>query len=1441
MYSDTKTSCESVTTATKANDDPELVALHRNFRTQKDRLLAWGLDWSDASADIDESLTEAGFSDVVASVMSSIQEILNEAERLQHVGAADLPPKGSSDLPSKDSLSHLPLKTHWTDEDISRSNALLKELTSCIDTLYDLSRSRRNMTMNKSTSGQPMPKAKSRSKHAKSPEDSKLPPTREVHDGPTELKGTAGSPKQKQQQQRFEFSPFTSFHAVPIGYMERPSMASMEDLFTQSFNSTRHLFIDRSALELSGASHAKSPPPYEAVAASANSRVICRMKTAASPFLKRLTRESTVPVLAEFTPMLLEAHTAITIPASDRLEKVQQALDQLVENARVSHLGLLRFIGYYIDMPNARYAFIYLMPTGYFPLLRNPSHDLKVLKPKPLVSLFHSGDDHHDIPVPNLESRFRLAYNLVLAVLHLRSQNVVHGNINSNNILLFPGLNSSSQNEIESLTEDLRRPYLTSLAQFSGNEPSPEPLSSSMYRHPDDKRQIDDDAAWAYDLYSLGLVLLEIGLWTPISRLWKMKYNNAMFKQRIENVYVKKLGAKCGNAYLHAVQLCLDAPNFHLSTQPMEDLSLRVPQVFRYPALDLTEPDSTFSFSVNFLFTISKIIWRCCSIDIFSAPPAEDLDDCLPLALGPGLEIGITNFAHTEHVHESEQDATSSQQAPDAAFGDAKSSKESQTRDKKVKKRTLKKLTNVEIPQEHLNEWNFHMMPRLSKLLQKVLKDSSESCSASLMMTGETVDTAKTTICVTCSNVKKVRAALKKYFVLDKEGWELIVLRDDIRRSKVPRRRRRKPKAAGPVNASEPLDSQLRLNPHYQQRPLCGASIGAFRNEEHLPPVSYGGAILVDGMPFGMTVHHMLDAPSDDEESETEDADCPPRSAANWPKDIETSSADFSYTWCEEDPPETNYEFQITDDEEDGDDRSVSHGGLDESYDDFSLSDDSSLDEDGLDPDDGLVDDDDAASIGDTAGVEPGEEPRLIVTQPAIDDVHDDFFPCPEDKDDEHLASHSLGYVHASSGVRRWTRKGIKHEIDWALIKINEDRMDPRNIIYTSATGAGCRTVPRQRHGNTANRTKKAIHLSKVAPLEDLGGLKVHCCGRTSGLQSGQISKAMTLVKMRGRQSFSTSFCVDGNFGGKSLDSSAFQSPIRTLELPTYYLASSLLPSLVPLHTAALLLGEHHANFYFEPSVPGDSGAWVFDMATGRVCGHVLAWSEKSRTAYIAPMEVLLEDIARTLGATKVTLPESTPDEQPVSTAIAQTHSESVRQPSAAATAAATVEATRARPGNPGANHGRPPLSRRDLRPIPDQFPVEIDLGRLSLSNLDIDLDLGDDQQQRQQQQQPSLSRVGPVSGPGPRPSSGTGPGTGTGTGTRTSTPRSAAGGRGAGFRNLTLRDPTTATATVTATATPATPRYGARGHGHAHRTAATAIMTHHHHHQTRSLERQLA
>src|SRR5271168_4026751 len=84
MYTDTKSSYDFVKEPIQVAEDPELVSLHRKLRIQKDRLVSWGLEWSDPSQspDIDESINKAGLSELVGSVMSTIKEILAEAEPL---------------------------------------------------------------------------------------------------------------------------------------------------------------------------------------------------------------------------------------------------------------------------------------------------------------------------------------------------------------------------------------------------------------------------------------------------------------------------------------------------------------------------------------------------------------------------------------------------------------------------------------------------------------------------------------------------------------------------------------------------------------------------------------------------------------------------------------------------------------------------------------------------------------------------------------------------------------------------------------------------------------------------------------------------------------------------------------------------------------------------------------------------------------------------------------------------------------------------------------------------------------------------------------------------------------------------------------------------------------------------------------------------------------
>lgn len=127
----------------------------------------------------------------------------------------------------------------------------------------------------------------------------------------------------------------------------------------------------------------------------------------------------------------------------------------------------------------------------------------------------------------------------------------------------------------------------------------------------------------------------------------------------------------------------------------------------------------------------------------------------------------------------------------------------------------------------------------------------------------------------------------------------------------------------------------------------------------------------------------------------------------------------------------------------------------------------------------------------------------------------------------------------------------------------------------------------------SASNPLEDLYPRTIAPSAQLPGLAVHSIGRTSGLGSGTLSNSMRWVRFHGRRTFSQVWSVIASDFGQG----------------------------------------------------GDSGAWVVDNIEGRVCGHVLAWSNRFGVAYVAPMDVMIEDMRRTLGATRIALPGV--DEQP--------------------------------------------------------------------------------------------------------------------------------------------------------------------------------------------------
>lgn len=238
-------------------------------------------------------------------------------------------------------------------------------------------------------------------------------------------------------------------------------------------------------------------------------------------------------------------------------KRIEALVMMLKEKPRTDSFRVLDCIGYFEDNSDTRFGLTFRLPSHY-----SPQRDLAP------TTLFDTISAHPE-NAAYLGDRFRLAYILAESVHALHATGWLHKSISSHNILLLQQKNSHpAPSGNQQRPPSLQNPYFTGFATSRPDDPNEYSSQTAadremaLYCHPDVQGSESQRVAGyraIYDIYSLGLVLIEIGTWRTLTR-WspKVACSNLEFKKRLLDKVVPFLGASMGENYMIAVRKCLE-------------------------------------------------------------------------------------------------------------------------------------------------------------------------------------------------------------------------------------------------------------------------------------------------------------------------------------------------------------------------------------------------------------------------------------------------------------------------------------------------------------------------------------------------------------------------------------------------------------------------------------------------------------------------------------------------------------------------------------------------------------------------------------------------------------------------------------------------------------------------------------------------------------------
>jgi hypothetical protein len=252
-------------------------------------------------------------------------------------------------------------------------------------------------------------------------------------------------------------------------------------------------------------------------------------------------------------------------------ERIRKLVSLLGQPGSQRHLQTLQAVGYTDDPDRHCWWIVFRFPLSPLDILGAMASE-----PLSLRKLFHS-------PLkPALETRYKLAKRIVYTFARLYGSDWMHKSINSNNII-FPQVYSTKNlvgfRQIETaLVQGFGYSRQHTEAQTLDRGKVLHDLEAAIYRHPLYQGEAASGYKIHYDIYSLGLVLFEIALWSPLMALLAATYRpekappialapdmpqfyepEAKELRRRVNIRIEaEVAYRMGTKYKNAVQWCLN-------------------------------------------------------------------------------------------------------------------------------------------------------------------------------------------------------------------------------------------------------------------------------------------------------------------------------------------------------------------------------------------------------------------------------------------------------------------------------------------------------------------------------------------------------------------------------------------------------------------------------------------------------------------------------------------------------------------------------------------------------------------------------------------------------------------------------------------------------------------------------------------------------------------